>query len=368
MAFLQESIRTVASTSGMNLVLADGISADAVAMGAFEELGERGMIRSADGHSCEECTHKYKATADIITEDAQILPPTDSEEESDTAPVKMVVVDGIVMGPKHCAFDVCTKGLKNYRGGVFCEFHEQAHGNKCRVAGCNTVKEDDTQACINHQREWETYSNQKKFQSLPGYRRALRRTDNNWDWVPHSIRGLPPAHDDDNDDDGEVLDTGRKNYFSASKFYCVETVVAPCGVVIAWTLFDKAEAPTKILRFLEEVFPTSDSKPDYITIDKGCTVLRTAVAGAGEAWNTWKDTTRFIVDAYHYNNHKTTDTLCRTYCDPAPADGSAPNLVIAQMGPGGLYYKRAYNTQACEQLNGWIGGFEAILNRSGNYK
>ena len=25
--------------------------------------------------------------------------------------------------------------------------------------------------------------------------------------------------------------------------------------------------------------------------------------------------------------------------------------------------KRAFNTQACEQLNGWIGGFESILKR-----
>jgi hypothetical protein len=25
--------------------------------------------------------------------------------------------------------------------------------------------------------------------------------------------------------------------------------------------------------------------------------------------------------------------------------------------------KRAFNTQACEQLNGWIGGFDSILKR-----
>jgi hypothetical protein len=28
-----------------------------------------------------------------------------------------------------------------------------------------------------------------------------------------------------------------------------------------------------------------------------------------------------------------------------------------------IFYKRAFNTQACEQLNAWIGGFEFILKK-----
>ena len=27
------------------------------------------------------------------------------------------------------------------------------------------------------------------------------------------------------------------------------------------------------------------------------------------------------------------------------------------------HYKRAFNTQACEQLNAWLGGFDSILRR-----
>ena len=30
---------------------------------------------------------------------------------------------------------------------------------------------------------------------------------------------------------------------------------------------------------------------------------------------------------------------------------------------GHPHYKRAFNTQACEQLNAWLGGFQYILNR-----
>ena len=53
-----------------------------------------------------------------------------------------------------------------------------------------------------------------------------------------------------------------------------------------------------------------------------------------------------IVDSYHYINHKASDILCRTLCNPAPDDGSAPNLVVlAQSEDGTPYLKRAFNTQ-----------------------
>ena len=133
--------------------------------------------------------------------------------------------------------------------------------------------------------------------------------------------------------------------------------------VIAWAKFSKSESPTDILNFLETVFPTEESHPAYICIDKACLVLHTAIAN--ESWDEiWKNTTRFIVDTYHYINHCLTDYLCRKWCNPAPQDGSAPNLVILSTdNHGQLYLKRAFNTQACEQLNAWLGGFESILKR-----
>jgi hypothetical protein len=43
-------------------------------------------------------------------------------------------------------------------------------------------------------------------------------------------------------------------------------------------------------------------------------------------------------------------------------DGSAPNLVIPAVDKNGqACLKQAFNTQACEQLNAWLGGFESIL-------
>jgi hypothetical protein len=73
-------------------------------------------------------------------------------------------------------------------------------------------------------------------------------------------------------------ETHRRNYFTPSYFYCVETICAPCGIVIAWTKFAKSESPTNILNFLETVYPTEESHPDYICIYKACLVLRTAIA------------------------------------------------------------------------------------------
>lgn len=126
-AYVQESIRTLASASGINLVLKDGLAIDEVTKEAFEILGGNGMIQAADQHSCSECTHKYKSTSDIIpnnndpaalvgvdentsvpthvTNPEDAIPEQDQDDGNmniDYAPVKLVVVDGICMGPTVC--------------------------------------------------------------------------------------------------------------------------------------------------------------------------------------------------------------------------------------------------------------------------
>jgi hypothetical protein len=136
--FVQESIRQVAKSSSYTLELLDGLSIEEVTRDAFNILGEGGIIRSAENHFCSECTHNYKRTADQITaddpaalvgvdenrnvpllqgEDADLAAQDTAqarldamnamnvdEAASDTsmAPVKMVVMDGIVMGHTVC--------------------------------------------------------------------------------------------------------------------------------------------------------------------------------------------------------------------------------------------------------------------------
>jgi hypothetical protein len=145
-------------------------------------------------------------------------------------------------------------------------------------------------------------------------------------------------------DDTHVTPNRKDNFFSPPRFYCVETICAPCGVVIAWTKFAKSESPTNILNFLESVYPTPELRPNYICVDKGCQVLRTAITN--RTWESWKETSRFIVDSYHYINHRTSDFICRKWCNPAPLNGSAPNLVVVENDShGNPHYKRAFNTQ-----------------------
>ncbi|PPQ93736.1 hypothetical protein CVT25_013282 [Psilocybe cyanescens] len=77
----------------------------------------------------------------------------------------------------------------------------------------------------------------------------------------------------------------------------------------AWTKFDRSESTTNILKFLQSVYKTKESCPDYICIDKGCQVLETAVTN--RSWDAmWKKTLKIIVDTYHYINHQANHYLC----------------------------------------------------------
>ena len=122
-AFVQESVRDISLASQQHLTLSDKLSINEVTQEAFNHKGNHGLISVANGHECSECTQPYRRSQHD---------PIDQIEEGQ-ASVKMVVVDGIVMGPTYCAYSGCTSNLINARGGSFCPFHETQHGAKCRV-------------------------------------------------------------------------------------------------------------------------------------------------------------------------------------------------------------------------------------------
>ena len=135
-SFVQESICSIAAVSNINVELQDGLAIDDVTKEAFSLLGENGIIRAADQHACNECTQAYKSAEDILpnidpaalvgVDENRAIPglveeadqaatqiadqveqnsPMSSNEadmDVDHAPVKMAVVDGIVMGPLVC--------------------------------------------------------------------------------------------------------------------------------------------------------------------------------------------------------------------------------------------------------------------------
>ena len=86
-AFVQESIWTVASSDDVDFETPAKLSIDDLTEKAFYELGNDGRINAANDHSCSECTKPFKESI------------TDTTIHPDAAPVKMVVLDGIVMGP-----------------------------------------------------------------------------------------------------------------------------------------------------------------------------------------------------------------------------------------------------------------------------
>jgi hypothetical protein len=167
-AFVQETICSLGAASKLDLVLPDGLPINDVTKSAFETLGDKGHIQAAHAHECSECTQPYNAIsdslltgedpaalvgenenrpvpplagegADLAAVDAaqaqlnaqqQNYAPSDMNIDENAAPVKMIVVDGIVMGPTHCAYDGCTSELANAHGGVFCHYHDLQHGAK----------------------------------------------------------------------------------------------------------------------------------------------------------------------------------------------------------------------------------------------
>ena len=151
-------------------------------------------------------------------------------------------------------------------GSSFCAFHENKFGNRCWIRGCKNDRLSKSQACKEHKSDWDKYVYQHSCQNLAGIKRKLQRPAENLEWNAEITENVQP----------EAPEVPWKHYFGPAWFYCVETIYAPCGVVIGWDKFAKSESPTKILNFLNKIYPTENTWPDYICIDKACIVLWTA--------------------------------------------------------------------------------------------
>lgn len=113
-AFVQESIRSIASDHNIDLTIQDGLSIDEVTREAFKYLGDNGTIHAADRHACSECTHQYRGPDPFLInvepgavlgmeevnpdQIHQVVQEDVNMEDPEHAPVKMIVLDGIVMG------------------------------------------------------------------------------------------------------------------------------------------------------------------------------------------------------------------------------------------------------------------------------
>ncbi|KAJ8701364.1 hypothetical protein PTI98_000160 [Pleurotus ostreatus] len=65
-AFVLESIRLLAGFSNSTMIFMDNLKISELVAAAYLYLGDGGIIRSAVGHSCDECCHAFKDVADVI--------------------------------------------------------------------------------------------------------------------------------------------------------------------------------------------------------------------------------------------------------------------------------------------------------------
>jgi hypothetical protein len=98
--FMAESVRMVAQDYEHYLSTPTNLSVDDLCTSAFKALGSNGIIKAAEGHTCDECSHPQKFGPD----EAHLDP-------SDYDPATMCVVDGIVMAPTVSIFFFFTQQL-----------------------------------------------------------------------------------------------------------------------------------------------------------------------------------------------------------------------------------------------------------------
>lgn len=85
-------------------------------------------------------------------------------------------------------------------------------------------------------------------------------------------------------------------------------------------------------------------KPDYIFYDSNCQARKQAEK------DPWFRNIVMCVDSWHFNNkHKTSDTYCRTYCNP--------HHYAELLDEFGKWF---FNSSVAEQVNAWLQGYHSI--------
>ncbi|KAJ7448204.1 hypothetical protein B0H11DRAFT_2333518 [Mycena galericulata] len=352
-----------------------------------------GVVPGAMNHGCVNCTHLKRYTSDLqaegavlegsdagvvdggeggnaangaepIPEASQIPPglsvhPTQHERITGTGRgyVRMAVMDGKTITHRICAISTCKKPLVNFKNGRFCRDHLEMR-NICGIIPCGLpVHSPGAVTCSNQvHKEWHgKYLNRFSRLSFPGVQRVIRNQSNTPSQTVNLHSELPELNGVSGD---AVMHT-----FRARTTYCLQTVQWSCGCPIGWGKCYNSESSSQVLAIINNIWEAHpDSKPSFIAYDDACNFLRHIVTQ--DPNSAWLATTKFIVDAWHYIGHRATDILCRVWCNPAPTNGSQPDLINVHLDDNGQpHTTRAFNTETAEQLNAWLSGYEAQLRQ-----
>ncbi|KAJ7710815.1 hypothetical protein B0H17DRAFT_1223993 [Mycena rosella] len=318
-----------------------------------------GVLEVAMSHGCVDCTHIKRYRSDLIEEGAilegaldvagmpaeenvanpaiipddpgvaQVTMPPQQEAPIAGEPrgySRLAVMDGRTIKHNKCALDACEGPLLNYKNGRFCEDHINLR-DVCGIIPCGRPARDgeltcDTQSHMDWHRQ---YTNRFSRLSFPGVRRVIRRQQELADdptVMGPSLRVELAALSDTPGD--QVVHT-----FKAKSTYCLQTVQWACGFPIGWGKCYRSESSSQVLAILDKIWEGHpEARPSFIAYDDACSLLRHIVTQ--DANSQWILTTKFIVDAWHYIGHRATDILCRLWCNPAPTNGSQPDLVLLE--------------------------------------
>ncbi|KAJ7509401.1 hypothetical protein B0H11DRAFT_1664882, partial [Mycena galericulata] len=81
------------------------------------------------------------------------------------------------------------------------------------------------------------------------------------------------------------------------------------GFPIGWGKCYRSESTPQVFSFLNKIWDDCpESRPSFMVYDNACELLRHIVTQDHQ--DLWIKTTKFIVDAWHYIGHRSTDVLC----------------------------------------------------------
>lgn len=186
--------------------------------------------------------------------------------------------------------------------------------------------------------------------------------------------------------------TKPRTMWSYGRIARIQVLVWACGCPAGWEKLYSNEDVPELLEFLDSVCEDPAQLPTILAYDNACKIL--AYIAPRPELHHWLRRIQLIVDSFHFAGHSKNDVLCRKFCDPAPLDGSAPDLVVPlvevppatshkrRRAPLERSFRRAFNTevglrsllrfarssltfsppsQAAEQLNSWLAGFASSL-------
>ncbi|KAJ7768812.1 hypothetical protein B0H16DRAFT_1780830, partial [Mycena metata] len=262
-----------------------------------------------------------------------------------------------------CSLDTCEGPLANFKNGRFCADHLDRR-LICGIVPCGReIRFPEALTCDDptHIAWHKQYEDRFHRLSFPGVQRVIRRQMATGENTPHQVRG--PSLQVQLQALGDIPGEKVVHTFKAKSTYCLQTIQWACGFPIGWGKCYRSESTPQVLAFINQVWADHpESRPSFVVYDKACDLLRHIVTQ--NITDLWLTSTKFIVDAWHYIGHQATDVLCRTRCNPAPTDGSQPDLVLTDVDENGVPHQtRAFNTETAEQLNSWLNGFESQLRQ-----